>query len=289
MAKINWGDYPLLSEKIRRVFHLGDSPLPQPTDGEYGCYEFHVADAERLLRHCMQCTGMDNCYSDTRGVMPLPLPKVIGESEFAPRHVILQWYSVPCHFNAGYEWIAAEQGKFISDVLKGFVRCKEVQRAADIVESYIRNRLWERDRWLVLSGTLGTGKTHLASCVHDAVIRAGRTAVFVTAPEVIGSGVGADDELGKHKFDMAANADVLILDDLGVEHATQWSFSRVGELIDFRYRRRAPTVITTNLRLSEFAKRYGERVTDRIGEMGNWVTLTGDSYRGVKGEAHFGE
>lgn len=60
---------------------------------------------------------------------------------------------------------------------------------------------------------------------------------------------------------------VLILDDMGVEKATDFVAETLYRIINHRYIHMLPTVITSNLSLQELADRIGERSASRIVEM----------------------
>lgn len=68
---------------------------------------------------------------------------------------------------------------------------------------------------------------------------------------------------------------VLAIDDLGMEfNDGKGAFqSLLDTVLDARYRGLTWTVITTNLPVEDFTKRYGARVYDRIYESGVWCTL----------------
>src|SRR5690606_41573051 len=55
-------------------------------------------------------------------------------------------------------------------------------------------------------------------------------------------------------------------------------------LIDDRHEMRRPTVITSNLSPEEFRQRYGERIADRIRQMGLVVLCVGESLRRKAGD-----
>jgi len=60
----------------------------------------------------------------------------------------------------------------------------------------------------------------------------------------------------------------LILDDLGVEKNSEWSFQTLYVIISYRYDNMLPIIITSNYSLEELAVKMGqERITSRIGQM----------------------
>ena len=59
-----------------------------------------------------------------------------------------------------------------------------------------------------------------------------------------------------------AKCDVLVLDDLGKEDATEWSVGTVFSVLDARYEDMRPTIVTSNYAPGALADaRRGERVT----------------------------
>lgn len=105
-----------------------------------------------------------------------------------------------------------------------------------------------------LSAQTGRGKTHLAKATVVAWVERGKgSAVFRTVPDIL-------DEL-RQSFDADApwsltermrayeKADLLVLDDLGAEKATDWVAERLFSLIDKRLGagRNRPTFVTSNV------------------------------------------
>lgn len=75
---------------------------------------------------------------------------------------------------------------------------------------------------------------------------------------------------------------MLVLDDLAVGKDTDWAFSILYEIIDYRYRNLIPTIYTSNLSLTELAKLWkDDRITSRIAQdcKGRIKHFTGKSKR----------
>ncbi len=120
--------------------------------------------------------------------------------------------------------------------------------------------------WLLLTGGLGCGKTHLAAAIANERIRRGEPALFIVVPDLLdylrasfqpGSGTSYDE-----RFEEIRAAPLLILDDLGAESATSWAMEKLYQLINFRYNARLPTVFTTNARLDQIEERIRSRLLD---------------------------
>ncbi|MFC2145477.1 ATP-binding protein [Actinomycetota bacterium] len=136
---------------------------------------------------------------------------------------------------------------------------------------------------LLLTGLVGTGKTHLAVAIADYIARLkhniANKIIFTTVPDMVETVrqkmlqniTGYKEELFR--------CSLLILDDLGAESMTDWTKDVIHQIIDYRYREKLATVITTNLSLEAIRKTYGERLYSRIYEMCQGVELSGSDYR----------
>jgi DNA replication protein DnaC len=120
--------------------------------------------------------------------------------------------------------------------------------------------------WLVLLGSYGCGKTHLAAAVANYVIERGRAVLFIVVPDLLdhlratfgpNSPVSFDE-----RFEDIRNAPLLILDDLGTQSGTSWAQEKLFQLINHRYNARLPSVITSNQRLEEIDLRIRSRMVD---------------------------
>lgn len=120
--------------------------------------------------------------------------------------------------------------------------------------------------WLLLEGTYGCGKTHLAAAVGNERLRQGDTVLFITAPDLLDhlrSGYSSSaEEPYDEMFERVRNATLLILDDLGVENPSAWAQEKLFQLLNHRYTHKMPTVITTNASLDTLDPRIRSRLLD---------------------------
>lgn len=143
---------------------------------------------------------------------------------------------------------------------------------------------------LVLAGTRGTGKTHLAAAMVNEQLASGKVALFVSAPE-LWDDLRESTNSGKGFETMGAvkSVDFLVIDDLGIERGTDWVGERLYMIIDKRYKEKLQTVITTNAmtpsELAELLGERGDRIVSRLREMGRWCTIRGKDYRGRRRQA----
>ena len=121
--------------------------------------------------------------------------------------------------------------------------------------------------WLVLQGTYGCGKTHLAGAIANEVVARGEPVLFVVVPDLLdhlratfgpNSAVSFDE-----RFESVRTASLLILDDLGSHVTSPWAQEKLFQILNYRYNLELPTVITTNyLALEDFEPRIRSRLSD---------------------------
>ncbi len=139
--------------------------------------------------------------------------------------------------------------------------------------------------WLVLQGTNGCGKTHLAAAAAGEVLRAGTDVFFAVVPDLLdhlrasfapgAAGTGYDE-----RFDQVRNAGLLVLDDLGAQTSSPWALEKLFQITNYRASTRLPTIITTDLKGGRFREAY-PRVAVRALDprMGHAVTITAGAHR----------
>ena len=97
------------------------------------------------------------------------------------------------------------------------------------------------------------------------VAEAGYDVAFTTAKGMLERVKATFDEGGTEAaVARYAKCDVLVLDDLGKEDATEWSVGTVFSVLDARYEDMRPTIVTSNYApgaLADRLARRGERVT----------------------------
>lgn len=121
--------------------------------------------------------------------------------------------------------------------------------------------------WLVLEGTYGCGKTHLAVAIGNTrVEQFGDEVLFMTAPDLLDflrTTFSSNSEITyDESFNRIRNIPILILDDLGVENPSGWAKEKLFQLLNYRYSAELPTVITTNVELEELDPRLSSRMME---------------------------
>ena len=120
--------------------------------------------------------------------------------------------------------------------------------------------------WLILVGSSGCGKTHLAAAIANERLSRGYPVFFIAAPDLLdhlrsafspNSGVPYDEF-----FDQVRNAPLLVLDDLGAQTSTLWANEKLDQLLTYRFNSELPTVIVTITPISQLEERIRTRLTD---------------------------
>lgn len=129
--------------------------------------------------------------------------------------------------------------------------------------------------FLVLSGAAGTRKS--GSACWALVNHPGR---YVSARKLVDWSVSKTEE-DRERYANLYKTPLLVLDDLGSEYVDDagWFAKILTGIVDERYGKELKTIITTNLEAKRFKDSYGERVAERIREIGKFATIAGASQR----------
>ncbi len=165
---------------------------------------------------------------------------------------------------------------FQVDIHEGAQR-QSLALALDNAQRFVR----EPRGWLLLEGTYGSGKTHLAAAIGSARLAQGDSVLFITSPDLLDhlrAAYAPNSEISYDEtFDRVRNADLLILDDLGVEKPSPWAQEKLFQLLNHRYVYQLATVITTNADIDRLDARVRSRLLDTLHT--TRCTITAPDYR----------
>lgn len=139
---------------------------------------------------------------------------------------------------------------------------------------------------IIMVGSVGTGKTHLASsmCHYFAEKDKRYHVKLATVTELIRyyrSSYSNDNDLSQDEaIENLTHKDLLIIDELGTSKGDDKELNVLFEVINNRYEYKKATVIISNKSISEVKELLGDRIIDRLKEDGCRVLgMQWDSYR----------
>lgn len=146
------------------------------------------------------------------------------------------------------------------------------------------------DRGLLLMGTVGVGKTHLAVSILKALTERGLSCLFYEFGSLLKE---IQDSYNPHTqtselkiLAPVLDAEILVLDELGASKPTDWVRDTMAHIINSRYNDRKLTIFTTNYlddrktdRDETLEDRIGVRLRSRLYEMCKTVSISGEDFR----------
>src|ERR1039457_656133 len=175
---------------------------------------------------------------------------------------------------------AAIPTRFACCTFDGYVATVEGQRRAHVAAKGFAetfDAVSQTGSSLLLSGKPGCGKTHLACAIANNLLDAGRTVIYTQVVELIRAIRDTwrrdSDRSETAVIEKYRSADLLILDEVGVQFGSEAERTQLFDILDGRYRERRPTVIVSNLSGNALRGCLGERLFDRMTEVGSHVVL----------------
>lgn len=145
----------------------------------------------------------------------------------------------------------------------------------------------ERKANVLIIGQTGVGKSHLAQALGQRACRAGYTALYVAAHDLLTQlrAARADQSYDK-KLARFLSPDLLIIDDLGLRPLSADEPIDLYEIIRSRYER-GSLIVTSNRDIEEWHPLFGDALLasaamDRLLHHAHVIAIEGESYRNPK-------
>lgn len=154
-----------------------------------------------------------------------------------------------------------------SETAEGVNPRRRMTQILGYCKSYAEN-FTLNSRSILMRGATGLGKTHLSLSIANELIKRGFSVVYVSAPDILfqlerahfSYGFDAEQDL----LSTLCECDLLILDDLGTEFATNFTNSQIYNIFNNRILRSKPVIINTNLTIKELENAYTQRFVSRV-------------------------
>lgn len=164
--------------------------------------------------------------------------------------------------------------------------CPEAEAALKICQSYAEkfDHIAKNGAGIVLCGTVGTGKTHLALSIAKCVVESGITCRYFNlgalVREIRDTWSRDSIETETQVLKRLHGYGLLIIDEIGVQNGTENERNIAFDVINGRYEKMLPTIIISNLSRGEVGELISERSVSRITDGGGAViTFTWEDYR----------
>lgn len=131
---------------------------------------------------------------------------------------------------------------------------------------------------LLIYGPTGTGKSYLAACIANALMKNRVPVLFTSVIRM----TSADPDTVREVIGQTRRARLLVLDDLGAERGTDFKLEQVFNIIETRSNSRKPLIVTTNYSENDMRGendvRY-KRIWERVRAMCYPVRMESVSWR----------
>lgn len=172
--------------------------------------------------------------------------------------------------------------RFLTASFENYER-ERMPKAYDIALGYAETFDKNDGEGLLLTGDVGTGKTHLAAAISAEIIRKyAATVEFVSYTEVLATMRAAFSESNNNNKileERMGKAGLLVIDDLGKENLSAFTKNVLYRVVNGRYKDRLPLIITSNYGIESLSQRLDYGTFSRIAEVCKVVEMRGIDYR----------
>ena len=155
-------------------------------------------------------------------------------------------------------------------------------QAKNTAIEYVKTFSLDKPKSLILQGSYGTGKSHLAYAIAKAIKQQGYSVAFMHIPMLMErikatynrNATETTDEL----VQLLSSIDLLVLDDVGVEN-TEHTLNKLFSIVDNRVGKN--NIFTTNFSDKELNQNMNwQRINSRMKQNARTVRVLGDDFRG---------
>ena len=135
-----------------------------------------------------------------------------------------------------------------------------------VAVSWAKYTVAHSEQGLLFYGAPGCGKTMLASIIAQELIKSGKNVLFGDVPTLLDemkSTFNKESTTLENLMKELETVDILILDDIGTEYATDWAVERLYMIVNNRYNSGKTLIVTSNFDAQGLIKRFKDTITGR--------------------------
>lgn len=163
-----------------------------------------------------------------------------------------------------------------------YIPANEIQQKAKaICERYVENFDLNNKQSLILTGSCGIGKSHLAMAIAKEIMKQRYTALFLNVQDAISMFRSTySNNTNEHEselLEIIKSVDLMVIDDYGIK-LNDYGMGKLFQILESRVDKH--NIITTNLRLEEMTNGLdSERIFSRMIKNATVLELSGIDYR----------
>src|SRR5271166_622001 len=200
---------------------------------------------------------------------------------------------------------------YSTDVGATPAQAQSLKHAMTLTKGFVQNYPMSAEKGLLLTGSSGVGKTHLAVAALKELIARGHAGLFCDYRELLkeiqSSYNPSSESTEMGILEPVRTVEILVLDDLGASKPSAWVLDIVGIVLNARYNENRTTIITTNyldnppsageatrlpngklvaaVREDALEQRIGTRMRSRLYEMCRTVEVFAPDFRRERTQA----
>ncbi|WP_339162241.1 primosomal protein DnaI [Siminovitchia sp. FSL W7-1587] len=245
-------------------------------------------------KNCADCPDLANCMNMMEGYEP---------------SLVINGQTIEVHYRPCAKKLIDDERRKTEKLIKSFYVPKDILQASfadfsldspgriDAFE-YAEKFAAEFDpqkkmKGLFLYGGFGVGKSYLLGAIANQLAEKGVSSFIVYVPEFFREmKQSLGDQTLSEKLELAKNAHILMLDDIGAESMSSWTRDEIlGSILQYRMHEHLPTFFTSNFdfqslehhltytQRGEEEKMKAKRIMERIKYLAKPIKLDGPNRR----------
>lgn len=154
--------------------------------------------------------------------------------------------------------------------------CDKAKKVLDSCQEYVESFRDKSGANIMMIGSPGTGKNMLAAIICQEIIKKDFACLHSTAMKLVRKVKDSwrnKEQSEQEVIDSFVAPALLVIDEIGVQFGTPTEQLYLTEIINERYEKRRPTILISNLKLSQLTEVMGERVVDRFYDDGSKILV----------------